>query len=293
MTSQVTKAVIPAAGWGTRFLPATKAIPKELLPVVDQPAIQWVVEEAARAGVTDVCLVTARNKAAVEDHFDRNAELEALLASKGKDELSAVVRDLAALVTVTAVRQGEALGLGHAVGCARGFAAGEAVAVMLPDDLMHPTSDLLGRMISVHREHGGAVLALMEVAGSQISSYGAARVGPVDGEVVQVHGVVEKPDPADAPSNLALVGRYVLPGEVFDAIDATDPGVGGEIQLTDAIAELAARGEVRGVVFDDVRYDVGQKADYLRAVVELAARHPELGRDFVQFLRDFVKLQDG
>ena len=296
MHASVTKAVIPAAGWGTRFLPATKAIPKEMLPLVDKPSIQWVVEEAVRAGVTDVCLVTSRNKSAIEDHFDRALDLEAILHDKGKHELLAVVRDVASLAKVTAVRQGEALGLGHAVGSARPFTRGEPFVVLLPDDVIHPASDLLSRMIAVHQEFGGAVMALMEVCASNISAYGAASVSPLRDGVVQIHGMVEKPAPEDAPSNLAVIGRYVLPADIIDEIDATPPGVGGEIQLTDAIARLSGQGRVHGVILDpahqDIRYDVGLKLDYLRAAVELGAEHPELGADFVQYLRDFVKLAD-
>jgi UTP--glucose-1-phosphate uridylyltransferase len=295
MEAKLTKAVIPAAGWGTRFLPATKAIPKEMLPLVDKPSIQWVVEEAVRAGITDVCLVTSRNKSAIEDHFDRTVELERILEAKGKDELLAAVQSVTALAHVTAVRQGEALGLGHAVGSACRFTGDEAFVVLLPDDVMHPGSDLLSRMIAVHDEFGGAVMALMEVAASDISSYGAAAVAPLRDGVVEIHGMVEKPAPDQAPSNLAVVGRYVLPADVMDEIASVRPGVGGEIQLTDAIARLAGEGRVRGVVLDpdrDIRYDVGLKQDYLRAVVELGVEHPELGVDFLQFLRDFVKLVD-
>jgi UTP--glucose-1-phosphate uridylyltransferase len=295
---RVTKAVVPAAGLGTRFLPATKATPKEMLPVVDKPAIQYVVEEAAAAGLSDVLMVTGRNKRPLEDHFDRNAELESALQAKGDTERLAAVRASSELATVHYVRQGDPLGLGHAVLMAEYHVGHEPFAVLLGDDLIDPRDPLLSQMIAVREEHGGSVVALMEVPPEQIHLYGCAavrtRTGAQDGvEVVDVIDLVEKPAREDAPSNLAVIGRYVLDASVFAAIKATPPGRGGEIQLTDALRALAAAdpssgGGVRGVVFRGRRYDTGDRLDYLKAVVRLASERPDLGPDFVAWLRGFV-----
>lgn len=292
MVRRATKAVVPAAGLGTRFLPATKAQPKEMLPLIDKPSIQYVVEEAVSSGVEDILVITGRNKASIEDHFDRSPELEAALERTGKRELLEMVRRVGDMGNLTFLRQGEALGLGHAVGRARAHVGDEPFAVLLPDDVMHPESQLLDEMLDVASTTGGAVIALMEVSASQISSYGCAAVSVGDDGLTRVTEVVEKPAVEEAPSNLAVIGRYVFPPEVFDIIDRTQPGVNGEIQLTDAIAELVADGRVHGVVFDWGRYDVGNKLDYLRATVELAWEHEALGPDFSQFLRDFVKSQE-
>jgi UTP--glucose-1-phosphate uridylyltransferase len=291
VTPIVRKAVIPAAGLGTRFLPATKAQPKEMLPVVDKPAIQYVVEEAARAGITDILIITSRNKASIEDHFDRHHELEELLAVKGKSEALAEVRALADLAHVHFVRQGEPLGLGHAVGVARTYVGDEPFAVLLPDDLMIDDSALLSRMLATYRERAKSVLALKEYPPEEIGLYGSLRPEPVAEGLVKVHDVVEKPPPGTAPSNLAIMGRYVFGPEIFAALDRTEPGVGGEIQLTDAFALLAAEDEVFGVIFSEGRYDAGSKLDYLRATVELALAHPELGPAFRELLAGIVDRQ--
>jgi UTP--glucose-1-phosphate uridylyltransferase len=285
-----TIAVIPAAGLGTRFLPATKAVPKELLPVVDRPAIQYVVEEAAAAGIDDVCVVTAAGKDAIADHFDQAFELEHRLAQSGKDDLLAEVRAPASLARMTWVRQGEPLGLGHAVGCARHHVGRRPFAVMLPDDLMHPRIRLLERMLHAFDERGGSVVAIQRFPGEAISSYGAVAYEPVDGadDLIRITDVVEKPRLADAPSDLAIVGRYVFTPELFDALEQVEPGAGGEIQLTDAIGLLLAHQPVFGLVFDEGRYDIGKKDDYLRAMVELAAERDDLGPAFRRFLREFV-----
>jgi UTP--glucose-1-phosphate uridylyltransferase len=291
VTATVRKAVIPAAGLGTRFLPATKAQPKEMLPVVDKPAIQYVVEEAVRAGITDVLIVTSRNKASIEDHFDRHLELEDLLAAKGKTDSLAEVRALADLAHVHFVRQGEPLGLGHAVGVARSYVGDEPFAVLLPDDLMIDDSALLSRMLATYRERNKSVLALKEYPPEEIGLYGSLRPEPVADGLVRVHDVVEKPPPGTAPSNLAIMGRYVFGPEIFSALTRTEPGVGGEIQLTDAFALLAAEDEVFGVIFSEGRYDAGSKLDYLRATVELALVHPELGPAFREVLAGVVDRQ--
>ncbi|WP_127466725.1 UTP--glucose-1-phosphate uridylyltransferase GalU [Streptomyces sp. B27] len=293
MRTSITKAVIPAAGLGTRFLPATKATPKEMLPVVDKPAIQYVVEEAASAGLEDVLLITGRNKRALEDHFDRNYELESALQKKGDADRLARVQESSSLATTHYVRQGDPKGLGHAVLCAAPHVGGQPFAVLLGDDLIDPRDPLLARMIEIQERHGGSVVALMEVEPSQIHLYGCAAVETTeDGDVVKVTDLVEKPAPADAPSNYAIIGRYVLDPAVFDVLRQTEPGRGGEIQLTDALQTLAADekigGPVHGVVFKGRRYDTGDRGDYLRAIVRLACEREDLGPEFRSWLRTFV-----
>ena len=285
---RVTKAVVPAAGLGTRFLPATKASPKEMLPVVDKPAIQYVVEEAVRAGLTDVLMVTGRGKRALEDHFDRMWELEATLEEKGDHERLAMVRESADLAAVHYIRQGQPLGLGHAVLQAAAHVGQQPFAVLLGDDLIDERDPLLETMIAVQQERGGSVVALMEVPEEQVSLYGCAAAGARDDDVVEVTGLVEKPEPAEAPSNLAVIGRYVLSPAVFDALRETKPGRGGEIQLTDGIQALVGNEPVHGVVFRGRRYDTGDRGDYLKAVVRLAVDRPDIGPDFLEWLKKFV-----
>ena len=284
----VTKAVIPAAGLGTRFLPATKASPKEMLPVVDKPAIQYVVEEAAAAGLTDVLMITGRSKRALEDHFDRVVELEDALAAKGDLERLALVRRATDLAKVHYVRQGDPRGLGHAVLAAAEHVGRQAFAVLLGDDLIDPRDPLLTRMVEVQAREGGSVVALMEVPPDAISMYGCAAVEPGGGDVVRVTGLVEKPAVDEAPSNLAIIGRYVLSPTVFDLLRETPPGRGGEIQLTDAISGLLATEPVHGVVFRGRRYDTGDRLDYLKAVVRLAAERDDLGEPFLAWLREWL-----
>ncbi len=297
--SDVVKAVIPAAGLGTRFLPASKAIPKEMLPVVDKPAIQYVVEEAARAGIDDVLMITGRNKAALEDHFDRHWELEAALERKLDDKKLRRVRKSADLGNVHFVRQGEPLGLGHAVLRAKAHVGRDPFAVLLGDDLIDETETLLQQMIAARGRHGGSVVALMEVPADQIHLYGCAAVEPIEGEseVVRVTSMVEKPAPEDAPSNLAVIGRYVLDPSIFEVLEHTAPGRGGEIQLTDALLTLAQSdaegGGVLGVIFRGNRYDTGDRLDYLKAVVRLAVRHRDIGGDFRSWLGEWVESDEG
>ncbi|WP_432095525.1 UTP--glucose-1-phosphate uridylyltransferase GalU [Streptomyces sp. bgisy100] len=291
--SRISKAVIPAAGLGTRFLPATKATPKEMLPVVDKPAIQYVVEEAVDAGLGDVLMVTGRNKRPLEDHFDRNYELEEALRRKGDESRLARVQESSDLATMHYVRQGDPKGLGHAVLCAAPHVGEQPFAVLLGDDLIDPRDPLLARMIDVQEQHGGSVVALMEVDPAQIHLYGCAAVRATsEGDVVQVTDLVEKPDPAEAPSNYAIIGRYVLDPAVFEVLRKTEPGRGGEIQLTDALRTLAETptlgGPVHGVVFRGRRYDTGDRGDYLRAIVRLACEREDLGPDFRTWLRSYV-----
>jgi len=285
----VRKAVLPAAGLGTRFLPVTKSIPKEMLPLVDKPAIQYVVEEAVLAGISDVLVITGRGKGAIEDHFDRNVELEQVLERSGKHVLLEEVQAADRLADVHFIRQHEALGLGHAVSVAEPHVAGEPFVVMLGDDIMVDDAALLTRMLDAHAETGGSVLALMEVTPEEISAYGALTGEPVREGVMRARGVVEKPKPEEAPSNLAVIGRYVFTPGIFDALRETAPGVGGEIQLTDAIGILLEREPVYGVVFSEGRYDAGKKVDFLRANIELGLARDELRDEIEQMLRTLVR----
>jgi len=284
VTSRITKAVIPAAGLGTRFLPATKAQPKEMLPLVDKPAIQYVVEEAVAAGIEDILIITGRSKRSLEDHFDRSLELEYFLKESGKLDQLEEVRAIAEMADIHFIRQGEALGLGHAVNLARKHVGNQAFAVMLGDDVMHATSTVLSGMMDAHQKLGRSVVALMEVPHEEIKSYGCADAVLTEGNIVTINQIVEKPEPEDAPSNLAVMGRYVLTPEVFDALDKTAPGKGGEIQLTDALAMLIGTEGLSGYTFSGGRFDIGKKIDYLKATVELALERPDLGPDFRKFL---------
>jgi len=289
----ITKAVVPAAGLGTRFLPATKAMPKEMLPVVDRPAIQYVVEEAVEAGLHDVLMVTGRNKTALENHFDRAGELEAVLERKGDDEKLEKVNYSTDLADVHYVRQGDPKGLGHAVLRARMHVGDEPFAVLLGDDIIDARDPLLPRMLEVQEQRNTTVVALLEVDPSQTQLYGIATVEATDDEdVVRITGLVEKPAPGESPSNFAVIGRYVLRPEVFDVLERTAPGKGGEIQLTDALQELAAdpelAGGVYGVVFRGRRYDTGDRLDYLKAIVQLAVDRDDLGPGFRSWLADFA-----
>ena len=289
----ITKAVIPAAGLGTRFLPATKATPKELLPVVDKPAIQYVVEEAVSAGLNDVLMITGRNKRSLEDHFDRASELENALEAKGDNQRLARVQKSNVLADIHYTRQGDPRGLGHAVLCAAAHVGDQPFAVLLGDDLIDERDPLLGRMIHVQRRTQGSVVALMEVPPEQVHLYGCAAVEETgEQDVVRVTGMVEKPDQADAPSNLAVIGRYVLHSRVFEVLRHTEPGRGGEIQLTDALQTLAQLtgpgGGVYGVIFRGRRYDTGDRLDYIKAVIQLACERPDLGPELRSWLRRYV-----
>lgn len=293
MGRAITKAVIPAAGLGTRFLPATKAMPKEMLPVVDRPAIQYVVEEAVDAGLTDLLMITGRNKRALEDHFDREPGLEGTLEKKGDTDRLQMVEHASNLGPIHYVRQGEAKGLGHAVLCASQHVGNEPFAVLLGDDLIDEAETLLSTMMEVQQKTGGSVIALIEVDPSQISAYGCADITAVEGEnFVRVNSLVEKPPVGEAPSNLAVIGRYVLHPSVFEVLEKTEPGRGGEIQLTDALQTLASgEGEgsgVYGVVFKGRRYDTGDKLSYLKAVITLATERVEFGEDLKTWMKNFL-----
>jgi UTP--glucose-1-phosphate uridylyltransferase len=294
MSGYVTKAVIPAAGLGTRFLPATKAMPKEMLPVVDKPAIQYVVEEAVASGLSDVLMITGRNKNALENHFDRNAELEDTLARKGDTDRLRKVSYSTSLADLHYVRQGDPKGLGHAVLRAKAHIGHEPFAVLLGDDIIDERDPLLARMLQVQHALNTTVVALMEVPPESIHLYGAAAVVETDQEdVVRITGLVEKPSRESAPSNYAVIGRYVLRPEIFDILEKTAPGKGGEIQLTDALEGLATApawtGGVHGVVFRGRRYDTGDRLDYLKAIVQLAVARDDLGPELLPWLREFAE----
>ncbi len=288
--TKVRKAVIPAAGLGTRFLPATKAQPKEMLPLLDKPAIQYVVEEAVRAGLTDIIIITGRGKHAIVDHFDRSFELEHFLEAKGKFDELKQVREISDMASIHYIRQRDPLGLGHAVASAEGHVRDEPFAVLLGDDLIVESTRLLQEMLAVHGKYGRSVLGAMEVSRDDISLYGAIEPELVENEhLARVRSIVEKPAPEDAPSNLAAIGRYVLTPEIFDCLRRTQPGVGGELQLTDAINLLAQEQAVYAYVFEGGRFDVGNKIDYLKATIELAIDRDDIGKEFRSWLGDFVE----
>jgi len=279
----VRKAVIPAAGLGTRFLPATKSVPKEMLPIVDKPAIQYVIEEAIGAGIEDILVITAPSKKQLEDHFDTNYELEGLLEARGKTEMLEMVQKISSMIKLHFTRQGR---------MARSFVGDEPFAVLLPDDILVDNGELLSRMIATQAETGATVIAAGHYPLEEVISYGVIEPLSVTEDRIEVEHIIEKPPLAEAKSNYGLApGRYVFPARIFDAIDATAPGVGGEIQITDAIASMISDGGVTACLNTGERYDAGQKLDYLRANVELALAHPELGADFREILATIVKDQ--
>jgi UTP--glucose-1-phosphate uridylyltransferase len=287
--TKVRKAVIPAAGLGTRFLPATKSQPKEMVPVIDKPTIQYVVEEAVGAGITDILVITGRGKRAIEDHFDRNFELEFYLEQGKKDDELEQVQAISEMADIHYIRQRDPLGLGHAVSVARQHVGSEPFAVLLGDDIMVDDSKLLKSMLDVYERYGRSVVAVLEVAREDIKNYGCVTPEVMEENLVRVRSIVEKPKPEDAPSNLAVIGRYVFTPEIFDALDRITPGAGGELQLTDAMSLLLETQTVFGYSFETGRYDIGKKIDFLRATVELALDRDDLGDEFRAFLADLVQ----
>lgn len=282
---KVRKAVFPAAGWGTRFLPATKAQPKEMLPLVDKPIIQYAVEEAVQAGITQIIIVTAGGKRAIEDHFDSSFELERALEQKGQLRLLDEMRRISELAEVAYIRQREQLGLGHAIGVARALVGDEPFAVFLSDDIIASERPCIAQMLDVFERYGGPVVAVERVPPANISSYGVVKPRLRASRVYAVEDLVEKPAPADAPSDLGIVGRYVLTPDIFDAIAATEPGAGGEIQLTDALRRLLAERPIYAYEFEGRRYDTGHTLGFLKATVEFALRREDLGAEFRAYLR--------
>ncbi len=287
--AKLRKAVIPAAGLGTRFLPATKAAPKEMLPVVDKPAIQYVVEEAVRAGITDILVISGRGKRTIEDHFDRSFELEYYLETKGKYDELKQIREISELGSIHYIRQRDPLGLGNAIAVAEQHVGGQSFAVLLGDDIMAENNPLLIEMLKVHERYGRSVIGVMEVPKKDIKLYGSIVPEFVEDNVARAVSLVEKPDPDEAPSNLAVIGRYILTPEIFDALRDTPPGVGGEVQITDAINRLAQEQAVYAYVFEGGRFDIGNKLDYLKATVEMGIEREDVGEEFRHFLADLVQ----
>lgn len=288
MAQKVTKAVFPVAGLGTRFLPATKSIPKEIMTLVDRPLIQYAIDEARAAGITDFIFVTARGKSALSDYFDRAPEIENALAAKGKTELQEVLEATnMPSGAIAYIRQNQALGLGHAVWCARRLIGDEPFAVLLPDDVIAGETACLKQMVDAYDATGGCMIAAMEVERDKISAYGVLDVEDASKKTAKIKAMVEKPDAKDAPSNLAVIGRYILTPEVLRALDDADPGAGGEIQLTDAIAaQIGTESGVHGLKFDGDRYDCGSKSGFLQATVAFGLMRPDLGPDLAEFVRN-------
>lgn len=285
---RVRKAIIPAAGWGTRFLPATKAVPKEMLPIVDKPAIQYIVEEAVNSGIEDIIIVTGRNKRGIEDHFDRCHDLEYFLKEKGKQDLLRIVREISEMADVHYVRQKEQKGLGHAVLCARKFIGKEPFAVILPDDIIDAEKPCLAQMIEIYEQKGGAVIAVEKVPREEVSRYGVVKPEEVEKGLYRILDLVEKPPVEEAPSDLAVIGRYILPPEIFKHLEKTRPGAGGEIQLTDALRSLLKEQTLYAYEFAGTRYDTGDKLGFLEATVAFGLKHPQLGRPFRSYLQQIV-----
>lgn len=281
---KVKKAIIPAAGLGTRFLPATKAQPKEMLPIVDKPTLQYIIEEAVESGIEEILIITGRNKKSIEDHFDKSVELELELESKGKTELLAQVRQISEMVNIHFIRQKEPKGLGHAINCAKSFIGNEPFAVLLGDDIVHSEKPCLKQMIETYEEYKTTILGVQEVAPEDVSKYGIIEGKHIEDRVYKVKGLVEKPAVGDAPSNVAILGRYIINPAIFGILENTLPGKGGEIQLTDALKELAQKEAVYAYNFEGRRYDVGDKQGFLEATVEYALRRDDLRKDFLDYL---------
>lgn len=287
---KVRKAVIPAAGWGTRFLPATKSMPKEMLPIVDTPTIQYIVEEAVKSGIDRICIITSPYKKAIEDHFDRTLELEHLLEKGGKTEMLESVKEIGEMARVVSIRQKEALGLGHAIACAESFVGDEPFAVLLGDDIVYNDErPCIGQLIDVYNKYGKSVLGTQTVPHKDICKYGCVAGEKIDDRIYSVSDMVEKPKPEEAPTDVAVLGRYVITPEIFEHIRNTKPGAGGEIQLTDALCTLAKEQGMYAYDFEGRRYDVGDKQGYLQATVEYALRRDDLKDAFYEYLKGIVK----
>lgn len=285
---RIRKAIIPAAGLGTRFLPATKAQPKEMLPIVDKPTIQFIIEEAISSGIEDILIITGRGKRAIEDHFDRSLELEEELEKKGKLELLGQVRQIAELANIHYIRQKEAKGLGHAIYCAKAFIGDEPFAVLLGDDIVKAKVPCLKQMIDVHSEYCTSILGVQQVSKEDVSKYGIVSGKQIDDKVYKVSGLVEKPDKDKAPSNLAVLGRYIINPSIFKHLENAEPGKNGEIQLTDALCRLAKSEPMYAYNFEGRRYDVGNKLGFLQATVEFALDREEIKDEFTVYLKGIV-----
>lgn len=289
MATRIRKAVIPAAGLGTRVLPASKAMPKEMLPIVDKPAIQYIVEEAVASGITDILIITNRGKGIIEDHFDHSIELEQRLAASGRTETLDQLNRITNLANITFIRQKETKGLGHAIGCARSFVGNEPFAVLYGDDVIIGEDPACGQLCRAYEEYGKGVVGIKEVTAEQIQKYSSLAVSLLHDNLYTVTDMIEKPKPHEILSLFSILGRCVLPPEIFDILDNTPPGAGGEIQLTDAMMKLARTTGMTGVDFTGIRYDMGNKLGILQATCEVALKHPEVGKDFAAYLKDLVK----
>ncbi|HEY8350391.1 MAG TPA: UTP--glucose-1-phosphate uridylyltransferase GalU [Clostridia bacterium] len=285
---KIRKAVIPAAGMGTRFLPATKAQPKEMLPIVDKPTIQYIIEEAVASGIEDILIVSGRGKRAIEDHFDKSYELEDMLKRKGEEELLSLVQDISNLANVNYVRQKEPRGLGHAIYCARSFIGNEPFAILLGDDIVDSSVPCLKQMIDIYEKYNTTVLGVQQVPESEVSKYGIIKGTLIEDRVYKVEDMVEKPDIDSAPSNVAILGRYIVTPEVFTHLENASPGKGGEIQLTDALKAMLAANPIHAYDFIGKRYDVGNKLGFLEATVEFALKRDELRDEFAAYLRNRI-----
>lgn len=285
---RIKKAVIPAAGLGVRFLPATKAVPKEMIPIVDKPTIQYIIEEAVNSGIEDILIITGRNKKAIEDHFDKSLSLEDHLRRKGQRDLLEIVEKTADLAEIHYIRQKEPRGLGHAIYCARRFVGNEPFAVLLGDDIVSSEVPCLRQLMDLYEETRASVIGVKEVPPGDVGKYGILDAGPLRDNVYRIHNLVEKPAPEDAPSRLAIMGRYIIEPEIFEILAHTEPGAGGEIQLTDALKVLAAQKPMYGLIFAGNRYDVGDKLGYLKAMVEFALERPDLAEEFRSYLHELM-----
>ena len=285
MSKSVKKAIIPAAGLGTRFLPATKAQAKEMLPIVDKPTLQYIIEEAIESGIEEILIVTGRNKKSIEDHFDRSVELELELEQKGKTAMLEMVQDISNMVNIHYIRQKEPKGLGHAIHCAKSFIGNEPFAVLLGDDIVDASTPCLKQMIDAYDEYKTTVLGVQEVAKENVDKYGILDVKHIEDRVYKVKDMVEKPAVEEAPSNIAILGRYIITPEIFNILENQAPGKGGEIQLTDALQTLATKEAIYAYNFEGRRYDVGDKLGFLEATVDFALKRPELRDEFIEFLK--------
>ncbi|WP_373897520.1 UTP--glucose-1-phosphate uridylyltransferase GalU [Haloimpatiens sp. FM7315] len=281
---RVKKAIIPAAGLGTRFLPATKAQPKEMLPIVDKPTIQYIIEEAVKSGIEEILIITGRNKRAIEDHFDKSVELEDELEKKGKLEILEMLRNITNMVNIYYIRQKEPKGLGHAISCARTFVGNEPFAVMLGDDVVDSKTPCLRQLIDCYNEYKTSILGVQEVDYSKVSKYGIVKGMHIENGVYKVKDLVEKPKREEAPSNIAILGRYIITPRIFEILDKTKPGKGGEIQLTDALRTLVKEEAMYAYIFEGRRYDVGDKLGFLEATVEYALKRDGINKEFMKYL---------
>ncbi|MCR8745442.1 UTP--glucose-1-phosphate uridylyltransferase GalU [Romboutsia lituseburensis] len=292
MRKTIKKAIIPAAGLGTRFLPATKSQPKEMLPIVDKPTLQYIIEEAIESGIEEILIVTGRSKKSIEDHFDRSIELELELEQKGKTEMLKMVQDISNMVNIHYIRQKEPKGLGHAIHCAKSFIGDDAFAVLLGDDIVDSHTPCLKQLIKAYDEYHTSILGVQEVAKEDVNKYGILDVKHIENRVYKVKDMVEKPDLDKSPSNIAILGRYIITPAIFDVLENQQPGKGGEIQLTDALKTLAEHEAIYAYNFEGKRYDVGDKLGFLEATVDFALKRPELKDEFMEFLIKKVNAQE-